>query len=377
MHLSPIQLVELIHAAPRKVVLAVAGGGSRAIGWLTDVPGASKTLLEAVVPYSAKAMNELLGGPTDAACSVETARAMAMAAFLRGRKYDDNIPGPVGIGCTAALASDRPKRGDHRLYIAAQTENATATWSLTLEKGRRSRAEEEQLVARLLLNVIAKFCKLGEQLDLQLLTPEQLGQEHVDISVTAASQSWEDLLLGKIELASAAGDDQPPTAVFPGAFNPLHQGHRRMIEIAEEELGTPVAVELSILNVDKPPLDYACIEQRLSQFPAERPVWLTRAARFRRKARLFPGATFIVGADTLRRIVDPRYYDDNVATCRAAVAEIVELGCRFLVFGRNSGEGFQGMSDMQLPDELAKVCRQVPAERFRDDISSTSIRRGQ
>jgi nicotinamide mononucleotide (NMN) deamidase PncC len=377
MQLSTNQLVEEIHAATRRVVLAVAGGGSRAIGWMSDVPGASKTLLEAAVPYCPKAMTAWLGGPPDAACSVETARAMAMAAFLRARSYDDGLPSPVGVGCTAALASDRPKRGSHRVHLAVQTEASTATWSLTLEKGRRSRAEEEQLVGRLLLNVIAEACEVAGRLDLQLLTPEQLGEEHIDKLQTTASPVWQDLLLGKIELLCAGGSEQPPTAVFPGAFNPLHQGHRRMIEIAEEELGTSVALEMSILNVDKPPLDYSCIESRLNQFAAEQPVWLSRAAKFRQKARLFPGATFIVGADTMRRITDPSYYGNNAAACRSAVGEIVRQGCRFLVFGRDWGEGFAGLADMRIPHELARVCHEIPAARFRDDVSSTSIRRAE
>ena len=45
-------------------------------------------------------------------------------------------------------------------------------------------------------------------------------------------------------------------------------------------LGQPVQWEISILNVDKPPLDYVEIQQRLEQIPPEQDVWLTRAATF-------------------------------------------------------------------------------------------------
>ena len=53
MLLSPEQLVQQIHDSPTRIVLAASGGGSRAIADLLEVPGGSRTLLEAIVPYSA------------------------------------------------------------------------------------------------------------------------------------------------------------------------------------------------------------------------------------------------------------------------------------------------------------------------------------
>jgi hypothetical protein len=104
-------------------------------------------------------------------------------------------------------------------------------------------------------------------------------------------------------------------------------------------------------------------------------VCLTRAATFEEKSRLFPGATFIVGVDTLRRIADPRYYRDDAAACLAAIERIAARGCRFLVFGRDVGTGFVRLSDLDLPEALRAICREVPGEEFREDISSTEIRK--
>ena len=50
-------------------------------------------------------------------------------------------------------------------------------------------------------------------------------------------------------------------------------------------------------------------------------------------------------------------------------------GCRFLVFGRNLGTGFMSVRDLDLPDALLDLCREISAERFREDISSTALRR--
>ena len=135
-----------------------------------------------------------------------------------------------------------------------------------------------------MLNVVADACGIDARLDLPLLPGEQ-----VEYSQTIAPLAWQDLLLGRTEAVCRGGGERP-AAIFPGAFNPLHVGHRRMAELAQAILGVPVALELSILNPDKPPLDYAEIDRRLRQFPAEQPVWLTRAATFEEKSRLFPGA---------------------------------------------------------------------------------------
>ncbi|MHC4181124.1 MAG: nucleotidyl transferase family protein [Planctomycetota bacterium] len=362
------ELVERMHAAPGRVVLVVSGGGSRAIAELLEVPGASRTLLEAVVPYSEEALIAWLGGRPEAFCSARTARAMAMAAFRRAWEYEEGRSSAAGVACAASLATDRPKRGAHRAHLALQTARLTATWSLELRKGRRSRAEEERLVGQLLINTLAEACGIDQRLQVDLLEGEQ-----VDRSQTVAPGPWQDLLLGKVETVCRNG--VPARAILSGAFNPLHVGHRRMAEVAGEMLDVPVVMELSILNVDKPPLDYQEIDRRLGQFAAEQPICLTRAATFEEKSKLFPTATFLVGVDTLRRIADTRYYADDSAACLAALERIADRGCRFLVFGRNSGTGFMRLSDLDLPDVLRNICRQVPEEEFREDVSSTAIRR--
>ncbi len=132
-----------------KVVLVMAGGGSGAISSLLEVPGASRTLLEAVVPYHEGAFIHWLGGRPDHFCAPPTARAMAMVAFRRAATYDASGNPLAGVACSASLVSDRPKKGPHRAHVAIQTMAATVTHSVGLVKGRRSRVGEERLVGRL------------------------------------------------------------------------------------------------------------------------------------------------------------------------------------------------------------------------------------
>jgi len=372
--MSMKQLVREIHATPTRVVIAVAGGGSRALGQLLEVPGASRTVLEVVVPYSEPAMTQWLGGPLEQACSSHGARAMAMAAFLRACRF--GVPGsPLsGVSCTASLATDRPKRGPHRVHLAIQTAAMTTIRSLELRKGVRNRAEEEGLVARLLLNTVAEACGLERRIGVDLAEGERL-----DESTVIAPEPWQDLLSGKVEKVLHGGPADraggPPKAIFSGAFNPIHVGHRRMVEVARELLGVAVELEIPMINADKPPLDYCELERRVGWIGPEEAVWLTRSAKFVDKSKLFPGATFVVGADTLRRLVDPRFYEDDPSACQAALERIATRGCGFLVFGRDVGDGFVTLADLELPEPLRSICREVPAAEFREDVSSTEIRK--
>jgi hypothetical protein len=380
----PSVLAQQIHARPGLGVLSVTGGGSPAISDLLGEPGASRTVLEAVVPYAAAALVDWLGGLPDHFCSAATARAMAMAAYRRAQRLatgDTAADGPLfGLGCTASLASDRPKRGPHRVHAALQTAAATVTHSLELEKGARSRSEEERLAADLLLNLAAEACDVADRLALDLRPGERLEEER-----TNAPVPWQRLLAGQAAAvcrrAAAAwqelgSKDQPQAAgrvVFPGAFHPLHAGHREMAMIAADLLGQPAEFEISVENVDKPPLDFTELAARAAQF-ADAPLWFTRAPTFVEKARLFPGATFVVGADTVERIGEERYYGSPAAR-DAALEELAALGTRFLVFGRMVEGRFCDPAELALPPRLASLCRAVPAERFRRDISSTELRR--
>lgn len=358
--------VSAIHRSGTRLVLAVSGGGATAIADLLATPGASNSVLEAVVPYSEPAMNDWLAGKPDHYCSEATARAMAMSAFLRAGRLGDDSERRAGIAATASLASDRPKRGPHRVHVAFQTAEETSVASLELLKGQRSRAEEERLASDMVLNAVAEVAGLAQRLPLSLF-PGETPQSHRVMALA----DWRRLLLGEITAVRHKAPGPAPRAVFPGAFHPLHRGHRQMMALAETILGAAVEPEIAILNVDKPPLDYLEIADRTEQF--DRPVWLTRAATFDEKSALFPSATFIVGADTLRRIAEVRYYGD-VAARQAALRRIAERGCRFLVFGRAERGAFVAPESMDLPTPLRDICRFVPEESFRMDISSTELR---
>ena len=280
----------------------------------------------------------------------------------------------MGIGATASLTSDRPKRGGHRVHVAGQTATATSSVSLPLTKGARDRKKEEWLAAKLVLTVLGEAAGVDAAAARQALLDQLHDDEPVQQRRQEAQGPWTELLLGQRAWVAETPSLQ---AVFSGAFNPPHAGHRRLAQVAAKRLGQPVAYELSITNVDKPPLDFIEIAKRTDawrELDNQATVLLTDAPTFRQKAALFTGCTFVVGADTIVRIGDPRYYDGGPSGCEAAIGEIAARGCRFLVFGRQLDNRFRVLSDLAIPNSLRALCDEVPAAEFREDVSSTELR---
>ena len=168
-----------IHASPLRAMLVVTGGGTQAIADLLAVPGASRTVLEVVVPYSAAALAKFLGASPNQAVSVETAAALARAAYKRALVLHAAKDPLVGLACTATLATDRLKKGAHRAHLGVSTAAETRVYSCTLTKGARDRQGEERLVSDLLLTLLARTCGLNMSFDGLLLADERLEEQGI------------------------------------------------------------------------------------------------------------------------------------------------------------------------------------------------------
>ncbi len=171
-------VAQRLHDAPAVAALAVTGAGASALAWLLAVPGASRTLLEGRVPYARSALDELLGGePPGPVVSRDTSVALARAARERavalGRR-DHAAATAIGVACTATIATDREKRGEHRCWVATAAGGDVATYGLVLTKGARDRAGEEEVVSRLVIYALAAAADMPAALDLRLLPAERL-----------------------------------------------------------------------------------------------------------------------------------------------------------------------------------------------------------
>ncbi len=154
-----LDLIEAIHRTATKLVVVVTGGGATAISDLLSVPGASKTIIEAVIPYETTARASWL---IDAAGGSDRETAADMAKVAAGRAARFVPDGPVaGVACTAALATIRDRRGSDRAYLAVADSTGVTHERLVELRRVDGRAEQERLVADALLEMCAVACGLG------------------------------------------------------------------------------------------------------------------------------------------------------------------------------------------------------------------------
>lgn len=152
------QAVAAIHAAPPRLVYAFAGAGALALHWLHAVAGSSRTVLEARDCYAPASLAELLGGPPAQAVGAETAAAMAGWAARRAAALAESDWPLLGVACTAAVATDRARRGADRACVAVAGPGETIVYEVSLLRGA-GRAAHEQLVSRLVVEAIARVCR--------------------------------------------------------------------------------------------------------------------------------------------------------------------------------------------------------------------------
>jgi hypothetical protein len=376
---EPTELVQALHATPQRAVLELAGG-TQALAWLHAVGGSSRTVLEATDRYSPASLGALLGGAPEKAVTRDVAAAMATAAWRRAQVLAAPGTPVVGAGCTAALASDRPRRGAHHAVVAVADALGTAVTELELVKGRRPRRQEEAAVSRLLLAELAAACGVPVPEDQQ---PEAMpdAMTHAEFrpaapfaALAAGAADW--LMLDAAGRVAEEGACWDRVALLSGSYDPLHAGHLALAGAAATLLRRQVVFELPLVNADKAPLELREAQRRTAQFAGRARVVLSRVPLFAAKAALFPGAVFVVGVDTAVRLVDRRFYGGSGAALRQAMAAVARHRCSFLVAGRRVGGRYSTLTDVELPlpPPLRGLFRELPEESFRYDISSSEIR---
>lgn len=404
------------------VCIAVAGGGGHAISTLASTPGASSLFLEGTVTYDRNSLQAYIGEAipdTFTFVSEETAVLMSRAAVRHALQYRANVedyPHCVGVGITSALTTTKNRaKGSFGHIVATLADGSEWKCKVTLEPNKRDRAEEDKIMGKMVLQAIEQLQTKGKmklvmesendeiEESFQAVTPKDEVKAAAERILRGDAKTV--LLLPTADKKFMAVTDPVlpmESLVFPGSFNPPHHGHTTLAHVASRawKKNKAVFLELSLTNPDKPSMDPEDVSVRAHKFfelmedlPEQWGILLTSAPLFKEKVeglRPFmapvhnggPQLGFVIGTDTMVRILNPKYYGDDVEEMLESVREMGRSGVHFVVGGRleqrPGGEQkfVTGEEDVAaLPKDVQRIFTLVTEEDFRVDISSSEIRK--
>jgi nicotinamide mononucleotide (NMN) deamidase PncC len=360
-----------IHNSPANYVFAITGGGTEIIGEILKQGGASKTVLECIVPYSQKSLVDFVGiEPQKYACE-KTAVLMAMAAYERSKSIRiNNFSKGIAATCKLAINGNERKGRVHAVHVAVQSYSSLKIANLVFKKNR-TRLEEEEIAAQLILEMLHWSATNTDPL--AKIAGEVVEYKNVEVN----DADMLSFLSGQTnfyapEECNTTNGYEANQIIFPGSFNPLHKNHLQMAKVVSEKLGKPVNFEISISNVDKAKIDFISIHERINQFKEYTDneyfgnLYLTHAPKFIDKSLMFVNPTFIVGSDTLNRIFDDSYYN-SLDEVQDVIDDLYESGVRFVTFER-VGHKIGDWKAYTIPDDMISII----SDGYEDDGTSSS-----
>ncbi len=377
--------------------------------------------------------------------SLEAAKLASETALKRAMNFKTHnlkqMNGCVGIGCASALVSssspDSMKGGGY--IVATRADGSQLSINVALasraESHGRSRKGEDIFISHLILRSIELIrqseiyaAKKGEtETNAGDIITEvwETALPHVEFDDDAAFCAAQRLLDGDeqaLVLLPVYKEGRPVkyralkypvipdgSLIMPGSFNPPHKGHISLGQAAvraAERMGystrhkeLPIFMELSLTNADKPPIDPRTASDRIQKFlqlddlPNQWGLVLTRAPLFSQKVACLQDCiikqsdgehgefSFVIGADTLTRLLSPKYYNDDKDQMIDALMSM--KGAHFFAGGRleqrketpDQPQFITGREELSgLPEELKSKFTIIEEQEFRIDISSTELR---
>lgn len=352
-----------------------AGAGYGVSDAVSRIPGASKVLLGAHSSHAYPMTDRLLGyKPKSYACE-DTGAALAAVGYFRAQEYgemDGKLGTPIiSIGCTAALQTDRTRRGEDRVHLALRRDGHLYVANVTLSKGQ-TRDQQIDISNQLALNMAL----WGAGIEQVNLTDTMSSSEFVpgctgilQPRLLTLTDPGTDFVY--VDRSGVVGTFDPQGKIlYPGSYNPLHFGHIKAARAGERASGMDIVFEISTKRVDKGEANRSDLLARANLMRGTGAVIVgSNASLFSQKLDTYGINTFLVGTDTAIRIVDPRCYADR--TMHAVLGHMRDHEVTFFVMQRTLPTGDAPFTREYIPSEYRGMFVDVPGTF---DISSTQIR---
>jgi len=277
------------------VMATGAGAGLQKLLW--EVPGSSAYLSGCSFPYDASEQEELLGFMPEHFCSEEAAVDLACAAYMKAYKFGGKRP--VGVGLTASVASTEIHRGDHRAFACVITNDFVRSTHITREKGV---GEEVRKLDGEAVDSLGFLLMMNTIFD----TTSPLLKEYTDTSALARHR----FMSRPFFLANGKRSSVLPEgryALYPGAYNPPHEGHFGVAKAAMDDYNYKTVFEITAEPPHKDALTVQQLLQRAKLLQGHDRLFTAKLPFYLDKARVFKNTPLILGADAMVRMLDPKW----------------------------------------------------------------------
>lgn len=367
-----MELHELLIQNKSLLCVASAGAGLDFQYSIWSNPGSSQYIVGCYTPYLRDELHSFIGyKPETSYTSDIVSMDLAMAAYIRSSEYKvikKSEGDPIGIGISAAVASVSFSRGEQRAWISIITKDNIICDKITFVKriGKESRISQDKLITNKTLSMLRDVLKNDNSL--------------FDNCYNKAIERFYKYPIFKTNGTRHPRSEGGKGAVYlPATLNPIHDGHRLMCSEAENLLSPTVGnVKASYLvSSYSPHKGYLSLQEMLfkaGMLKAEKWLGQSRSVEFTHdeplfidKARRRPGSIFLIGADTMQRLLDPNWGPD----INEMLLEMKELKVSFLVMDRVVNGEVLSCNNLS---ESIRDTGIFTAFGKRIDISSTTLR---